>query len=84
MKLIPNASKWYRMFSVQALIVIAAIQSVVAAVPAEYLLQPVPGSSSLTWHSLSFGLTLAAAVVGAVGRVVDQGGSVTPPTEPTP
>lgn len=73
MKLIPEARSWYRMFSVQALAFVAAMQGVLAVVPAELLLSHVPFAAAFTWRDVGVALTILAAVLGAIGRVVDQG-----------
>lgn len=71
MKLIPEARRWWRMFSVQALLVIGALQGIVLALPPEALTQPALGTA-MTWMELNTSLTIAAAVVGAIGRIVAQ------------
>ena len=73
MKLIENASKWYRMFSIWALGVIAAIQIVVIALPMTTLAARVPMLGDFTWADLNATLTVATAVFGAIGRLIKQG-----------
>ena len=75
MKLIDNWKKWYRMFSVQALLFIGALQSVLAALSPDALAALIPGTA-VTWGAFGAALTVLAAVVGAVGRLVDQGSVV--------
>ena len=80
MKLIENASKWYRMFSVQALMFIGALQSILLVVPADKLAGHVPFTVATTWADLGTAFTIAGAVVGAIGRLIDQGHATdTPP-----
>jgi hypothetical protein len=79
MKLVHNWRRCARMFSVQAFAAIGALQASLVAFPAERLLQPVPVvsawqiSAGMTWGDLSFALTILLAVLGALGRLVDQG-----------
>lgn len=73
MKLIPQARKWYRMFSVQALGLIAAIQTMMSQFPPEWLAHPIPWFG--TWHALGTLCTGVVAVAGLFGRLVDQGHS---------
>jgi hypothetical protein len=73
MTLIPNWRKWYRMFSVQALLVIGAIQSVLMVVGAGALAGAMPFLNGFTWGDFLSTLTIATAVLGAIGRVIDQG-----------
>ncbi len=76
MNLIPNWRKWYRMFSVQALLVIGGIQGVAAVLSTETLAGVIPFTVSFTWGSLVASMTVTAAILGAVGRLVDQGAIV--------
>lgn len=71
MTLIPNWRESWRMFSVQALIVIGALQGVVLAIPPEALAAPALGTG-FTWAEVNTALTVAAAVAGAIGRIVAQ------------
>lgn len=61
MKLIPNWRSSWRWVSTQALLFIGAIQTIAVVIPHPISMQVLTGA------------TIAAAVVGAVGRVVDQG-----------
>lgn len=63
MALIENASRAWRMFSVQALVVIAVINSLEAAWP-----QLAPFTSP----SVQAGVTVVFAVAGVIGRLVKQ------------
>lgn len=72
MKLIDEAGKWYRMFSVQMLVLIGALQSVLVVLTPEQAAQFVPFMGTLTWHSLGVSLTVVAAILGAVGRLIKQ------------
>lgn len=72
MKLIHNWREAWKMFSVQALIFIGAVQGILAVLSPEALAAAVPGTG-VTWGSLGAAMTVAAAVIGAVGRIVDQG-----------
>lgn len=78
MKFIDNASRWYRMFSVQALVFVAALQSVLAAFTAEQLATTIPFAGTFTWGALGTSCTVLAAILGAIGRLVDQGTTVDP------
>lgn len=71
MTLIENWRKAYKMFSVQALAVIAAAQAILAVVPADKLALHVPFTGT-SYAELLVGLSIAAAVLGAVGRLIDQ------------
>jgi len=83
MKLVWNWRRWYRMFCIQGLALIAAIQSVLLVIPADKAQSIVPFTTALTWSNLGFGLTIAAAALSALGRLIDQG-TVTKPPEGTP
>lgn len=63
MKLIPNAGKAPRMLSVQALAGIALLQGAWASSPELQALMPPE------WVQ---GITLALAVLGVIGRLIDQ------------
>lgn len=65
-RLIPNASKAPRMLSVQALAGIAVLQGAWAASPDLQALLPAE------WVQ---GITLALAVLGVIGRLIDQPGA---------
>ena len=71
-KLVWNWKDAYRWFSMKALALIAAIQGVILAMPATWQGELVPWLG-VTWLSLLATLTVVAAVLGGVGRVVDQG-----------
>lgn len=77
MNLIPNAREWYKMISVQMLILIGSIQAVVALLPQETLDAVIAGT--FTYGDLGKWATIAAAAVGAIGRVIDQNLGTTPP-----
>jgi hypothetical protein len=81
MHLIHNAKSWYKMISVQMLMLIGSIQAVIALLPPETLAGVITGTFTLA--DAGKWATIAAAAVGAIGRVVDQnlGGT---PTEPMP
>lgn len=72
MKLIGNWKRWYRMFSVQALVVIGALQGVLAALTPTALAAVIPGTA-ITWGGAGAALSVLVAIFGAVGRLVDQG-----------
>lgn len=65
--LIPNWRSSWRWISTQALLFIGAIQTIAVAVPHPVSMKVLTGA------------TIAAAVVGAVGRVIDQGPPEGPP-----
>lgn len=71
MKLIDNLPRWYRMYSTQALAFIVAVQGVLAAIPYEWTLVPVP-FVGVSVQQMMVGLTLLAAVLGFIGRYVPQ------------
>jgi hypothetical protein len=66
MKLVTNASRAWRWFSVQAMTVAIALQAGWQAIPPD-LAERIPGE----WVT---GLSIAVLVLGIVGRLVDQGG----------
>ena len=72
MKLIHNWRDAWKMFSVQALIFIGAVQGILAVLSPEALAMPLPGTG-VTWGALGATLTVTAAVIGALGRIIDQG-----------
>ena len=72
LRLVDNASKWFRMFSVQALLFIGVIQSIAFALPTSVMMGRVPFLSDFTWADLNAALTVAAVVLGALGRLVKQ------------
>jgi hypothetical protein len=65
MKLVPNARKAWRWFSVQCMALAGAVQATWISLPPD-LQQRIPDD----WVS---GGTVALAVLGILGRVVDQG-----------
>lgn len=70
-KLVPEARQWYRLFTVQGLAAITAIQSVMMVVPVEWLraLMPLIG---ISWADFGRSLTIAAAAFTALGRLIQQ------------
>jgi hypothetical protein len=72
MKLIPNAHKWWQMHSVRALAFIGAVQSVLLVVPPSKLALPILSGHAFTWGDFGFAMTVAAAVIGAIGRLIAQ------------
>jgi len=77
-KLIDNASKWYRMFSVQALLFIGVVQGIMAVLTPETMGAQIPFTDGFTYRDLGVSLTVAAAVIGGIGRLIDQGAATTP------
>lgn len=73
LQLIANWRSAWRMFSVQALAFIAFAQGVLAVLPASALYATVPFAAGTTWNDLLVALTIAAAVLGGLGRLIDQG-----------
>ena len=67
MKLVKNAGRAWRWFSIQAMVLSLAIQSGWQAMPPD-LADRIPGG----WVT---GLSIAVLVLGIVGRLVDQGGN---------
>jgi hypothetical protein len=67
MKLVTNANRAWRWFSVQAMTAAIALQAGWQAMPPD-LAERIPGE----WVT---GLSIAVLVLGIVGRLVDQGGS---------
>lgn len=73
MKLIDEWKKVHTFFSVQAMVVVAAIQATWPAIPED-----------LKAHIPSFlvnGISITLLALGVVGRVIDQGG--TKPADPS-
>lgn len=64
MNLIPEVKSWWRMFSVQAMVLAGAVQAAWVAVPPEWQAQ-VP-SDWLRWG------TMVLMVLGVAGRLIDQ------------
>lgn len=81
MQLVPEAKKFYRMFSIQALIIIGAVQSILIVLSPTTLGGHIPFLAAYTWQDAMAVMTIFTAVLGAIGRLVDQG-SVTDPTTP--
>jgi hypothetical protein len=71
MKLIPEWRRAWRLFSMQALLIIGALQGTLAALPQAALESAVPGTT-VTWGSLMVALSVITAVLGGIGRLVDQ------------
>ncbi len=76
MNLIPNAGNWYKMISVQMLLVIGAIQAILGVLPEATLATVLYGD--VTVATIGKWATIAAAAIGAVGRVIDQNLASTP------
>jgi hypothetical protein len=70
-KFIAEAKQWYKMVSVQMLALVAFIQGVLFVLPGSALEARVP-FVELTWRDMGVALTVAAAVIGGVGRLIDQ------------
>lgn len=64
MKLIENASKWWKMFSIQAMTLAGAIQMAWLAMP-EDLKSSIP-SDMVQW------VTFTLLILGAAGRLIKQ------------
>lgn len=64
MKLVDEAEKWWRMFSIQAMVLAGAIQGAWVFIPPE-MQATIPQS----WLRAA---TIALLVLGVVGRLVDQ------------
>jgi hypothetical protein len=77
--LIPNWRRCYRMFSVQALLVLGGVQGWLLTLDAERLATPVPIISAwaitqgATWGGVSFFTGAVIAALGVLGRIIDQG-----------
>jgi hypothetical protein len=83
MNFIPNANQWWRMISVQMLLLIGAIQALLGVLPPETLSAVIVGT--FTWADIGKWASIAAAAVGAIGRVIDQNLGTTPAAqEPKP
>lgn len=71
MRLLQNWRQSWRWISTQSLLFIGAIQTIAAVVPHPVSMKVLTGA------------TIGAAVIGAVGRVIDQGPrEIPPPPEP--
>jgi steroid 5-alpha reductase family enzyme len=79
MNLIPNANQWWKMFSVQALLAIGVIQAILANLPPETLQSAIAGT--FTVADIGKWASIALAIVGAIGRVIDQQLGATPPQQ---
>lgn len=73
MKLVDNWRDVPRMISVQMLALIATVQGILAAATPEQVASLVPFTMSTTWANLGSTVTLTAAVIGGIGRFIDQG-----------
>jgi hypothetical protein len=69
MRLATNWRKLWKGYSTQALFFIGLIQMVVSYLPQGSLL---PGSATYTWADLAQAATAVLAVLGFIGRHVDQ------------
>jgi len=69
MKWVNNAAKWYRMFSVQALILLGSISTTLFLIPEGWRQTEFWGWSVEKTLFLISGIT---AVLGIIGRLVDQ------------
>jgi hypothetical protein len=76
MKLIPQARKWYRMFSVQALMLIGAIEATaqgVAAIYGQKMLDVAIPLLNVTGSEIARFCALLGVLAGVAGRLIDQG-----------
>ena len=64
MKLVDNAAKWYKMFSVQAQLLQGALLTTWLALPAKF-------QETLPENSVMF-LGIILVILGVLGRLVDQ------------
>lgn len=71
-RLISNWREAWKMISVQALLAIGGLQGIIAVLSPEALAASIPGTG-VTWGALGTAMTVSAAVIGAVGRIIDQG-----------
>ena len=67
MKLVPNARRAWRWFSIQAMAGSAALQGAWLALP--------PEMKAAVPDRVVMAATIALLVLGVIGRLVDQGGS---------
>ena len=72
MKLISNWRDAWKMFSVQALLLIGAIQGILAVLSESTLQEHILGTD-VTWGALGAALSVSVAVIGAFSRIIDQG-----------
>ena len=56
----------------QMLVVIGAVQSVLIVLTPEQAAAAVPLMGGATWHDLGVSLTVGAAILGAIGRLIKQ------------
>ncbi len=70
--LVGNASKWYRMFSQQALLTIASLSGFLLALPESTRVTPVFWLGGYSIQEILTSLTILAAVLGFIGRLIDQ------------
>lgn len=73
MKLIDNWPRLWRSYAVQSLALITVLQGTLATLPQSALETLVPGVG-FTWGSLLVALTAVTALLGGIGRMIDQGG----------
>jgi hypothetical protein len=71
MKLVPNWKQYYKAFSMQALAFIAFLQGVMVVLPASALDARVP-FIEMSYRDVGVALTVAAAILGGIGRLIDQ------------
>lgn len=74
MKLIHDWRDWrasLRLFSIQALLLIGVLQGTVAALPDSVLDLLIPGTQ-VSWRALATALSVAAALLGGIGRLINQ------------
>lgn len=72
LKLVENWRQWYRMLSVQMLLVIGGVQGILAVLSPQQTMRIVPFAATMTWADLGTALTVIAAAIGFIGRFVDQ------------
>jgi hypothetical protein len=74
LEFVDDANKWYSWISMQALGFIAAIQGLLALVPtlAPGALAAMVPFLHVSYATLGVDMTLAAAVIGAIGRLIKQ------------
>lgn len=77
--LIDNWRQAWRMYSIKALGVIATAQASLALMPAHWLAARVPFMDGFTYADALVTLSIAAAVLGGIGRLIDQGDKVQEP-----
>lgn len=72
MKLIDNWRQAPKMYSVQALAVIGALQTTASFLSPEQLLAPVPFYPMWTWGSLIHSATAFVGITGTFARLISQ------------